>query len=631
VSDELTKALLLEELASEGAVAEALFASVTRGVPIVQALVESGAVTAEILGRYLARTEAPYLRQVAPLRELVERLPAGLCERLLAVPVRRDAITGTVDVVVADAGDPHPAKEFAFHLGAPVRLVRASAPAIDEALRRLKERSLKPSRPPENAPASRGGARDSASERARLGPPPLPAEIAAPPQVPPGQAPQGYAPPPYSIGTPAYGMAAHASQAIPSSQGMLSHGLPPSVRRPPPGAQAPAGHAPDDDRIYDSRPRAGEPQPVPRRGTLPPPDPGLRIDPRAYAMRDEAPEPEARQPSRGPGGERQVHVVPGRPATPRRMMSETPPWGTPMHNARTSPSDAPRSDLGSEIPIPLTRRTFAAVAGGTQRPPPLVDPAGSMLGEGYAVDAGHFREIVELDERARASEEPLHAAPQPPDPPAPPPDATAQLVAPVNAGLRIAHAPAAPPIQSFIPGPPPLPRGHALAQHEPAQPEPPQLPFAEIGGILAALRAAASRDEVLELVLTGARLVALKVALFVVKRGGYLGWACTPEFADRGALQAVLIPLESASVFDEAVREGLYLGAMRHDEVHAALLHVMGGASRDVAVVPIRVSGRTAVVVLADELGDTMLATRRLEELAHAAGEAFARIVRQRR
>jgi len=37
------------------------------------------------------------------------------------------------------------------------------------------------------------------------------------------------------------------------------------------------------------------------------------------------------------------------------------------------------------------------------------------------------------------------------------------------------------------------------------------------------------------------------------------------------------------------------------------------------------------VVLVADELGDTMIATRRLEELAHAAGEAFARIVRMRR
>ena len=154
---------------------------------------------------------------------------------------------------------------------------------------------------------------------------------------------------------------------------------------------------------------------------------------------------------------------------------------------------------------------------------------------------------------------------------------------------------------------------------------------ADIGGILAALRAAGSRDEMLELVLTGARIVAHKVALFIVKRGGYLGWACTPEFADRAALQSILVPLESASVFDEAVREGLYLGPIRHDEAHAPLLHVMRGAARDVAVVPIRVSGKTAVVLVADELGDTMLATRRLEELARAAGDAFGRIVRLRR
>jgi hypothetical protein len=266
----------------------------------------------------------------------------------------------------------------------------------------------------------------------------------------------------------------------------------------------------------------------------------------------------------------------------------------------TPPSEHPTSGLGSEIPIPLTRRTFSAVSGGTQRPPPLVNPADSALGEGYAVDPGHFRQIVEVNERMRSA-----------DPGAMDPHAT-----------RVERAASGP---SFIPGPAPLPGAGTFGAYAP------QVPAAEIGGILAALRAAGSRDEVLELVLTGGRMVALKVALFVVKRGGYLGWACTPEFADRGSLQSILIPLESASVFDEAVRDGLYLGPIRHDDVHASLLHVMRGASRDVAVVPIRVSGKAAVVLVADELGDTMLATRRLEELSHAAGDAFARIVRLRR
>ncbi len=72
--DELTKALLLEEAASEDAIAEALFASVTRGAPLVHALVEARAVTPEVLARYLARTETPYLRHVVPVAELVDAL-----------------------------------------------------------------------------------------------------------------------------------------------------------------------------------------------------------------------------------------------------------------------------------------------------------------------------------------------------------------------------------------------------------------------------------------------------------------------------------------------------------------------------------------------------------------------------
>jgi hypothetical protein len=527
VPDELTKALLLEEAASPEAIANALFASVTGGVSLIHALIEVRAVSPDVLARYLARSEAPYLRQVVPLVELVERLPPGLCARLLAVPVRRDAITGTVDVVVADAIDTHAEQEIAFHLDAPVRIVRASAAAIDEALRKLRSRS----RPP---PSSRRSPSRPSAERRRSS-------------------------------------------------------LPPAVR-----------DARDDERLYDSRPRAADAQNASasfRGKTLPPPAPSLerRAQPNVF----DAFSSEALRPSRVPGADRQAHVVPSPPAGMRRPMA-TPPWGTPVHStqAQPAPSDHPHSGLGSEIPIPLTRRTFSAVSGGTQRPPPLVDP-NSALGEGIPLDPAQLRQIVEVNERM------------------------SPLELPAMGGVARPLA-----MPSFIPGPPPLPRAGSLPT-APAQA--PQMPFADIGGILAALRAAGSRDEVLELVLTGARMVALKVALFVVKRGGYLGWACTPEFGDRAALQAILIPLEFDSVFDEAVREGLYLGPVRHDEVHGAMLHVMRGASRDVAVVPVRVTGKTAVVVVADDLGDTMLATRRLEELARGAGDAFARIVRMRR
>src|SRR5690606_11737017 len=100
------------------------------------------------------------------------------------------------------------------------------------------------------------------------------------------------------------------------------------------------------------------------------------------------------------------------------------------------------------------------------------------------------------------------------------------------------------PDTSFIPGPPPVPVGGAFAAYAPNVH---QVHYADVGGVLASLRIAQTRDDILELVLTGARMLAFKVALFVVKRGGYLGWACTPELGDRAGVQNLLIPLESGS------------------------------------------------------------------------------------
>jgi len=47
---------------------------------------------------------------------------------------------------------------------------------------------------------------------------------------------------------------------------------------------------------------------------------------------------------------------------------------------------------------------------------------------------------------------------------------------------------------------------------------PPVLPFVDIGALLAAMRMARTRDELLDLVLLGARTVARRVAIFAVQR-----------------------------------------------------------------------------------------------------------------
>lgn len=364
---DVARSLLHDDAADRRALGAAIARSVNTGVPLLEALLASGAAPPEIVARHLARTATPFLRTVAPARELVARLPLGLCERLLAVPVRLDAITGTVDVAVADANDPHPAEEIGFHLRAPVRVLRATLEAVHEGLRRLHATSLRPG------------------------------------------------------------------------------SMPPASMRPGP---------------------------------------------------------------------------------------------------RTSLSEPPRSADGSDIPIPLTRKT-------------AYPPGPSML------------------------------------------------------------AP-------LIPGPPALPvigRGATMMtapRRDPAE-------------LLDAVRQAASRDEALALVLRAAREVAPKVALFVVKKGVYAGWAGSPALASVEALRAAAIPADAPSVLERASREGLYLGPVPHDRLHAPIVRALGTPTRDVAVVPVRVAGRTAVVIVADELHETMRGTRFLDDLARAAGDAFARLVMTRR
>ena len=503
MSYELGRAILLSELVSPAALQSALFTSVTQGTHLVRALLATGAIDEPALEEILARAEAPVVRTVVPVPDLVARVPAPMWSRLLALPVRLDPVTGTVDVAMVDVRDAHGTRELEHHLASPVRPLRAPLAAVEDALRRRRE------------------------------------------------------------------------------------------SRPPPSSHDPS-HFP------------------------------------------------------------QRLSMPGVPSVAPRK--DTPPWGTPVHTPRLS--EPPRAS--SDIPIPLTRRHYAPVPGGTQRPPPLYDPSDGLPAV-FALDGIPQAAVERSAPPSRVSRPP----PPPVEPAAdhpygrsrPPPHFGDRSSPPERRsvtpqGLGVPRTPAslhpariagydsparygpeydAPPDSlppgSLIPGPPPMP---SRAPYGPTHGAP-SLPFGDASSATGALKTATDRDQVLDILLFGARMVARRVAIFVVKRGGFVGWSCTPEFGDRAALQALLVPTTSASILSTATSEGLYLGAIRHDEVHAPLLRLMQGASRDVAATAVRVAGRTALVIVADELGDTMIATRRLEELARAAGDALSRILRSKR
>jgi uncharacterized protein YigA (DUF484 family) len=135
---------------------------------------------------------------------------------------------------------------------------------------------------------------------------------------------------------------------------------------------------------------------------------------------------------------------------------------------------------------------------------------------------------------------------------------------------------------------------------------------------------------VLGALLSGVRAVARKVALFVLKKDVYVGWTCTPELGSVAAIRTVSIPLALPSIFSTAAAGSAYLGPLYRNDATSSLLDVMQKASRDVAIMPVRVQGRPVVLVLADDLGDTSLGTQRIEELARGAGDALARLVKRK-
>jgi hypothetical protein len=146
VSIDLGRRLISAGVVPPHEVEAALFLSAVRGVPFTRVLLDRGAVSERALEEELERVGGLGLRQVAGASDLVARLPRAMCRRLAALPTRIDAITGVVDVAAADPLDPHIPAEFGFHLGVPIRVLRAPIAAIEEAIRRLELDDQEPPR-----------------------------------------------------------------------------------------------------------------------------------------------------------------------------------------------------------------------------------------------------------------------------------------------------------------------------------------------------------------------------------------------------------------------------------------------------------------------------------------------------
>jgi hypothetical protein len=202
---------------------------------------------------------------------------------------------------------------------------------------------------------------------------------------------------------------------------------------------------------------------------------------------------------------------------------------------------------------------------------------------------------------------------------------------PITVRLSPEEAAIPPPRRKSKPPPLPAPLPPApLVPRIPVAPNAPSPPFVDLGSTLANIRIATDRDAVLGLILLGTRTVARRVATLIVRKDSLEGWSCTPEFGDEAALKELKIPLRAPNLLTAVLAGGVHLGPLM-GTVAAPLLRIMRTASQDVAIAALRVGDRAAVLIVADELGDTLLGTKRIDELARAGGDALLRILRTKR
>ena len=157
----------------------------------------------------------------------------------------------------------------------------------------------------------------------------------------------------------------------------------------------------------------------------------------------------------------------------------------------------------------------------------------------------------------------------------------------------------------------------------------PLLPLPDASPVLAAMAEANDRDAIIALLMSGMRAFARRVAVMAVKRDSFLGWSCNAEFGDARLWRQVSVLANVPSVLATAAAGTPYLGPLFRTDGHAPILAFMKETSRDVAVAGVRVDMHPALVLLADELADTALGTKRLEQLAKAAGVALGRLIRK--
>lgn len=131
---ELACRLLESKVLLRAEVAATLFDASARRISFVQSMVERIAGATALLESEFSRWNGPQLGSIRVDEEMVARLPNGMCERLLALPLQRRGNASGRELAVVDPFNSHTLAEFEFCLSVAFAKVRVAYPVLVAAL-----------------------------------------------------------------------------------------------------------------------------------------------------------------------------------------------------------------------------------------------------------------------------------------------------------------------------------------------------------------------------------------------------------------------------------------------------------------------------------------------------------------
>lgn len=347
-----------------------------------------------------------------------------------------------------------------------------------------------------------------------------------------------------------------------------------------------AGHTPSVAPKAIVVPRPSDPY-VPRKPTLPPAAP-------ASPARLAPPTADAASASSSPGSDEAA----GTSAVPSLL----------AHAEKAPPSIAPPSITPDLEPGPRTEPA---------PPPDLVEATFETKLRPPATDevAPDTHEAPETPRASTTASAITSEAPasQPPTEPRPTPDERWDV--PPATPVRAAAAPAAR-------------NTNKLSSRAARELVSVKAPLGDVRGVLASIRQANDRDDVVRLGLDGALSVSRSAVFFALRKGLLKGWDGIGSGVTQDSARNLWIPTSTASLFQRVVESGVgYFGPYGNAIADGLFRAAVGSRGGDLALLPIKVSGKVVGLLACDDVRAGPQGQQRLELLATAIEEAFGRII----